>query len=105
VPDLIARDASAFFHQHGSSPCIGTLAGAQGAWLIDDRGSAGDRIYKVRAQRQFRGAMAIERPDRSVGASLANQLQPRNRRPIKKLCHLREPPPISDLPPSERSKS
>ncbi len=39
MPDLVARDASAFFHQHGSSPCIGALARAQGAWLIDDRGN------------------------------------------------------------------
>jgi 4-aminobutyrate aminotransferase len=38
VPDLVARDKKVFFHQHGSSPCIGALAGAEGAWLIDDRG-------------------------------------------------------------------
>jgi 4-aminobutyrate aminotransferase len=38
VPDLVARDAKAFFHQHGSSPCIRALAAAEGAWLVDDRG-------------------------------------------------------------------
>jgi 4-aminobutyrate aminotransferase len=39
VPDLVVRDARVFFHQHGSSPCIGALKGAEGAWLIDDRGN------------------------------------------------------------------
>jgi 4-aminobutyrate aminotransferase len=35
---LIARDAAAFFHQHGSSPCIGALRVAQGIWLEDTAG-------------------------------------------------------------------
>jgi 4-aminobutyrate aminotransferase-like enzyme len=38
VLDFVARDAKAFFHQEGSSPCIGTLTASDGAWLIDDRG-------------------------------------------------------------------
>jgi len=33
--DLVQRDASAFFHQHGSSPCLATLRGADGIWLED----------------------------------------------------------------------
>lgn len=36
--DLITRDAQAFFHQHGSSPCIGALRGGRGAWLEDPSG-------------------------------------------------------------------
>lgn len=39
MPDLVVRDARVFFHQYGSSPCIGALTGAEGAWLIDDRGN------------------------------------------------------------------
>ncbi|SCW54012.1 aminotransferase class III-fold pyridoxal phosphate-dependent enzyme [Ancylobacter rudongensis] len=38
-PDaLVARDAAAFFHQQGSSPCIGALRAAQGIWLEDGTG-------------------------------------------------------------------
>ena len=33
--DLLRRDASAFFHQHGSSPCLATLKAAEGIWLED----------------------------------------------------------------------
>lgn len=33
--DLIARDAKAFFHQEGSSPCPFALKHAQGVWLED----------------------------------------------------------------------
>lgn len=33
--DLTARDAAAFFHQHGSSPCLGALRAARGIWLED----------------------------------------------------------------------
>lgn len=33
--DLLRRDASAFFHQHGSSPCLATLQAADGIWLED----------------------------------------------------------------------
>lgn len=36
--DLTARDARVFLHQYGSSPCIGAVVAAQGAWLVDDRG-------------------------------------------------------------------
>lgn len=36
--DLVARDARAFFHQEGSSPCIGAVTAAAGVWLTDDRG-------------------------------------------------------------------
>lgn len=36
--DLVARDARAFFHQEGSSPCIGAVTEAAGVWLTDDRG-------------------------------------------------------------------
>lgn len=36
--DLTARDAAAFFHQHGSSPCIGALRAARGIWLEDRAG-------------------------------------------------------------------
>ena len=33
--DLLQRDADAFFHQHGSSPCLATLRAADGIWLED----------------------------------------------------------------------
>lgn len=33
--DLVARDAAVFFHQNGSSPCIGALSAAQGLWIED----------------------------------------------------------------------
>jgi 4-aminobutyrate aminotransferase len=33
--DLVARDATVFFHQHGSSPCIGALRAAKGLWIED----------------------------------------------------------------------
>ncbi|MDF2619804.1 MAG: hypothetical protein K0S00_2463 [Xanthobacteraceae bacterium] len=33
--DLLHRDASTFFHQHGSSPCLATLRAAGGIWLED----------------------------------------------------------------------
>ncbi len=36
--DLVARDAAAFFHQHGSSPCIGALRAAGGCWIEDVTG-------------------------------------------------------------------
>lgn len=32
---LVARDAAVFFHQHGSSPCIGALRAAKGLWVED----------------------------------------------------------------------
>ena len=35
---LVARDAAAFFHQDGSSPCIGALRSAAGIWLEDLEG-------------------------------------------------------------------
>ncbi|MBS7542820.1 aminotransferase class III-fold pyridoxal phosphate-dependent enzyme [Ancylobacter oerskovii] len=38
MDDLVARDAAAFFHQHGSSPCIGALRAARGIWLEDMEG-------------------------------------------------------------------
>lgn len=31
--DLVMRDATAFFHQDGSSPCVDAIARASGAWL------------------------------------------------------------------------
>lgn len=34
-PDLVSRDAAAFFHQEGSSPCLSALRAAQGIWLED----------------------------------------------------------------------
>ncbi|GLK74648.1 aminotransferase class III-fold pyridoxal phosphate-dependent enzyme [Ancylobacter dichloromethanicus] len=36
--DLVARDAAAFFHQHGSSPCVSALRAAHGLWLEDMNG-------------------------------------------------------------------
>jgi 4-aminobutyrate aminotransferase len=36
--DLITRDAAAFFHQDGSSPCPFALAAASGVWLEDVEG-------------------------------------------------------------------
>ena len=36
--DLVARDAAAFFHQNGSSPCVSALHGVDGVWLEDDEG-------------------------------------------------------------------
>ncbi|CAN5267243.1 aspartate aminotransferase family protein [soil metagenome] len=36
--DLVARDAAAFFHQDGSSPCVSALHGVDGVWLEDDEG-------------------------------------------------------------------
>jgi len=36
--DLVTRDANAFFHQHGSSPCVGALRFARGMWLEDADG-------------------------------------------------------------------
>jgi 4-aminobutyrate aminotransferase len=39
--DLVARDADAFFHQHGSSPCLAALRAVGGCWIED---SAGHRM-------------------------------------------------------------
>ncbi|WP_376989006.1 aminotransferase class III-fold pyridoxal phosphate-dependent enzyme [Bosea sp. R86505] len=36
--DLVARDAAAFFHQDGSSPCVSALHAVDGVWLEDDTG-------------------------------------------------------------------
>lgn len=36
--DLLARDAKAFFHQNGSSPCIGTVIGGNGIWIETEDG-------------------------------------------------------------------
>ncbi|TCK30986.1 4-aminobutyrate aminotransferase [Ancylobacter aquaticus] len=36
--ELVARDAAAFFHQQGSSPCVSALQAAQGIWLEDASG-------------------------------------------------------------------
>jgi 4-aminobutyrate aminotransferase len=36
--ELVARDAAAFFHQHGSSPCVFALHGVDGVWLEDEDG-------------------------------------------------------------------
>ncbi len=36
--DLVARDAAAFFHQNGSSPCVFALHRVDGVWLEDDEG-------------------------------------------------------------------
>ncbi len=33
--DLVRRDADAFFHQEGSSPCLSGLRGVEGIWLED----------------------------------------------------------------------
>lgn len=35
---LVVRDAAVFFHQHGSSPCIGALRTAKGMWIEDTAG-------------------------------------------------------------------
>lgn len=34
-PDLVSRDAAAFFHQEGSSPCLAALRAVEGIWLED----------------------------------------------------------------------
>ena len=36
--DLVARDGAVFFHQEGSSPCIGALRAARGLWIEDIEG-------------------------------------------------------------------
>ena len=36
--DLVARDAAAFFHQRGSSPCIAALRAVGGCWIEDSDG-------------------------------------------------------------------
>jgi 4-aminobutyrate aminotransferase len=36
--DLVARDAEAFFHQRGSSPCIAALRAVGGCWIEDADG-------------------------------------------------------------------
>lgn len=36
--DLVARDAAAFFHQKGSSPCLSALRAVEGIWLEDVNG-------------------------------------------------------------------
>jgi 4-aminobutyrate aminotransferase len=36
--DLVARDAAAFFHQDGSSPCLSALRRVNGVWLEDEEG-------------------------------------------------------------------
>jgi 4-aminobutyrate aminotransferase len=36
--DLVSRDAAAFFHQKGSSPCLSSLRAAEGIWLEDGAG-------------------------------------------------------------------
>ncbi len=36
--DLLARDATAFFHQEGSSPCLAALRSLAGPWLEDQDG-------------------------------------------------------------------
>lgn len=33
--DLVSRDAAAFFHQEGSSPCLSALRAVEGIWLED----------------------------------------------------------------------
>lgn len=35
---LVDRDAAAFFHQRGSSPCLAALRAVGGAWIEDDHG-------------------------------------------------------------------
>ena len=37
--DLLARDAKAFLHQSLSSPCVSTIAKAQGIWIEDTAGN------------------------------------------------------------------
>jgi 4-aminobutyrate aminotransferase len=41
MQDWVARDAAAFFHQHGSSPCLASLRAVSGCWIED---SAGHRM-------------------------------------------------------------
>jgi 4-aminobutyrate aminotransferase len=36
--DLVARDAEAFFHQRGSSPCLAALRAVGGSWIEDAQG-------------------------------------------------------------------
>ena len=36
--DLLARDAGAFLHQSLSSPCLSTIARAEGIWIEDTAG-------------------------------------------------------------------
>ena len=36
--DLLARDADAFLHQSLSSPCVSTIARAEGIWIEDTAG-------------------------------------------------------------------
>ena len=36
--DLVARDAAAFFHQRGSSPCLAALRAVGGCWIEDADG-------------------------------------------------------------------
>jgi 4-aminobutyrate aminotransferase len=36
--DLVARDADAFFHQRGSSPCLAALRAVGGCWIEDANG-------------------------------------------------------------------
>lgn len=36
--DLVSRDAAAFFHQNGSSPCLSALRSVEGIWLEDVEG-------------------------------------------------------------------
>jgi 4-aminobutyrate aminotransferase len=36
--NLVSRDATAFFHQKGSSPCLSALRAAEGIWLEDSEG-------------------------------------------------------------------
>lgn len=37
--DLVMRDAAAFFHQDGSSPCVDAIASASGVWLTTVTGA------------------------------------------------------------------
>jgi 4-aminobutyrate aminotransferase len=38
IHDLVSRDAAAFFHQDGSSPCLSALRTTEGIWLEDVEG-------------------------------------------------------------------
>jgi 4-aminobutyrate aminotransferase len=38
IQSLVERDAEAFFHQTGSSPCLAALRGVHGVWLEDSEG-------------------------------------------------------------------
>lgn len=38
IDDLVRRDAAAFFHQEGSSPCLSALRAVEGPWLEDAQG-------------------------------------------------------------------